>query len=95
MDELKPKLGSEKPTVIIRKPRKIHKIEDITNQDIWLLSKAYSLPEGQFMCFGMNYYRLEALGLISDENQITLTGKWFLHELTLDEAKKSKKQVSQ
>ncbi len=65
----------------IRRPRPT--LEDLTGKDIHLLTKAYSLPDDQFLTFGNSYHKLEELGLIDDENKITLMGRkliWSLSE---------------
>lgn len=63
------------------KPRKAYTLKDLRPQDLDLLRKAYNVPVDSFICFGNHYYKLEQLGLISDENQITLAGRQLVWEL--------------
>lgn len=75
---------------VVRRKRQKPRIEDLTPKDLWLLGKAYGLNDEQFLCFGSSYFRLEALGLISDEAKITYAGRVFLWELS--RAEKAKKE---
>lgn len=65
---------------VVRRPKA--KIEDLSPKDLRLLSLAYGLPDESFLCFGKNFYRLQELGLISDENQITFMGRMFVWQLS-------------
>lgn len=56
-----------------------YKFEDITDTDFALLRKAYFLQDpAQFLCYGKHFYKLKALNLIDDENQLTFKGKGFV-----------------
>lgn len=67
--------------VVIKKKRKVYKIEDLTEADINMLAQAYSIPQDHFMCFGKYYYKLRALELVDDELQITHQGKMLIWHL--------------
>lgn len=57
------------------KKRKIYKLEELSRKDLALLKKAYNVKPPTFVCFGVNYIHLNALGLVDDENNITLAGR--------------------
>lgn len=75
--------------VVIKKKRKIYKLEDLDSRDLELLAKAYSLDDQSFICLGSRGYKLIQLGLMSDELQITYEGRKFMWNLHLE--MKSKK----
>lgn len=58
---------------------KTYQLSDITNDEMNLLKTASSLQDEYFMCFGSCAFKLRSLGLINEENKITVYGKKFLH----------------
>jgi hypothetical protein len=63
---------------MIKRKRKSYTVEDLDYTDLELLAKAYTLQDDEFLCMGVRAYKLVALGLMSDENQITYEGRRFI-----------------
>jgi len=60
--------------VILKKKRK-WKIEDLTVRDMDLLSQASYLPEKNWFCFGMSFYKLVQLEAVDEDTLVTPFGR--------------------
>jgi hypothetical protein len=78
---------------VIKKKRKIYKLEDLDYTDLELLAKAYSLDDQSFICLGLRGYKLIALGLMSDELQITYEGRRYMWALQQEIKAKKKAET--
>lgn len=59
----------------IKKTYTTWQMSDISWKDIYLLTKAKTIPEGSWMCYGKSWGRLKQLGLVDEETMnITTTG---------------------
>jgi hypothetical protein len=67
--------------VVVKKKRKIYKLEDLDMRDLELLAQAYALPDDHFLCLGTRGYKLIQLGLMSEELQITYAGRRYMWAL--------------
>lgn len=59
---------------VIKKKRKVYKLEDLTKSDIDLLIASASAPPEAFFCFGMSWFKLFSLNLIDEDTKITNEG---------------------
>jgi hypothetical protein len=71
--------------VVIAKKRQKARLTDLTTKDLHLLALASSVPDESFVSFSSSFFRLAELGLITDEAQITYSGRMYLYELNRNE----------
>lgn len=60
---------------VVRKKKKTeYKLTDLRQDDINLMLAALNTPATHIFCFGKAGIKLAALGLIDDENRVTMDG---------------------
>lgn len=57
----------------LRKKR-VYQLSDLRKNDMELMQQACFLQKPYFLCFGMSCYKLSTLGMIDDENNVTVYG---------------------
>ena len=62
------------PVVLKKKKKREYKLTDLRQDDINLMLAALNTPATHIFCFGKAGIKLAALGLIYDENRVTMDG---------------------
>lgn len=60
--------------VVRKKKKREYKLTDLRQDDINLMLAALNTPATHIFCFGKAGIKLAALGLIDDENRVTMDG---------------------
>lgn len=66
-----------------KEKEKKYTLEDLTLNDIEMLSLAAHLPPKTWFCFGKTFFKLNDLGLVDNENAVTYQGKQLIKSLQL------------
>ena len=66
-------------SLIRKEKKKKYSLMDLNSRDMEMLSlAANNVSERYWFCYGMSFYKLNDLGLVDDDNMVTLEGRQLL-----------------